>query len=351
MTVHVKDAGVWKVTTPYDKYTGVWTNPNEMWVKDAGIWKKVYQADVTPPAVPALTLALVDNRYVSVSVKANTVADTDLDRVRVLVGNGNYPANQYSSGFVNTPDVNYPNEPWSEYLYNVTGGHTVTSTYSKGYTPNPGATTQLPQGAYQWFGAWAKDFRGNWSAGNFQRIWIPARVGNPPAPGPKKLATQTFTADWSEVFLQTGELRWNSGVNLYMGLWDSWAGWQYSVIGFPHEKIVAALKNATVTKVELYMYAQKAYNKTFYGRFRYHSVSAPQATIGAIPRFGTFRQPVFTNAQGQWIDITADGTAGWKSGTTKGISFEPANASRGYSGLFDGHLQSHPPKLRITYEV
>jgi hypothetical protein len=350
MTVHVKDAGVWKPIQPFDKRNDAWTEPDQMWVKDGGIWKKVYQADNTPPAVPVLTLSVIDGRYVSVAIKANTVADTDLDRVRVLVGNGNYPANQFSSGFVNTPDDDYPNEPWSEYLYNVTGGHTVTTQYSKGYPPNPNATTQMSGGVYAYFGAWAKDFRGNWSAGNFQRIWLPDRT-TPSLPPTQTIKTATWTADWSEDFLQTGELRWNTGVNNYMGLWESFAGWQYTVVGFPHEKIVATLKNATVLKVEFYMYAQKAYNKTFNARYRYHSASAPQPTIGDIPRFGTFHQVAFTNAQGQWVDITSQGTAGWKAGTTRGISFEPANALRSYSGLFDGHKQLHPPKLRITYQV
>lgn len=350
MTIHVKDSGVWTPAQLDAKNSGAWAEASQGWVKDAGVWKKFYQQDITPPVVPTLTLDLVDNRYVNVNVKANTVADTDLDRVRVLVGNGNYPANQFSSGFVSVSDSTYPNEPWSEYLYNVTGGHTVTTQYTKEYPPNPGLSTQLPQGAYTYFGAWAKDFRGNWSAGSFQRIWVPART-IPSTPPPKVIKVATYTADWSEDFLQTGQLRWNTGVNNYMGLWEPFAGWQYTVVGFPHEKIVADLRNATVLKIEFYMYAQKAYNKTFNARYRYHSASAPQPTIGDIPRFGTFHQVAFTNAQGQWVDITSQGTAGWKAGTTRGISFEPANALRSYSGLFDGHKQSHPPKLRITYEV
>lgn len=44
MTLHVKDAGVWKeVTIPSVKDAGAWKEVQEGWVKDAGTWKMFYQ--------------------------------------------------------------------------------------------------------------------------------------------------------------------------------------------------------------------------------------------------------------------------------------------------------------------
>jgi hypothetical protein len=352
MGIYVKDSGVWKDSVPYPKDAGEWGEAEQGWIKDGGIWKQFYQADVTPPPVPQLTLELVEGRYIKVHMKAADVDPGDLDRVRVLVGNGAFPANQFSSGFVTTPDAVLFNEPWSEYIYYPSAGHhSPTTNYTKPYPPNPTASTALPGGAFQYFAAWSKDRRGNWSAGSFQKIWVGVRAPNDPTPV-KVIKTQTWNADWSQVFMQNGQLRWNNS-SIYMGLWDSFQGWQYGIIGFPHESIVAATKNATIKKVELYMHAQKAYNTQtgFIGRRRYHNASAPQPTIGAISRFGVFQAETWKAGDGKWIDLTPEGTAGWKAGTTRGISFEPANGDRSYSGIFDGNTQTNPPKLRITYEV
>lgn len=350
MSIYVKDAGVWTlVSTAHLKNSGIWTEPKQGWVKDAGIWKQFYQIDTTPPPVPQLTLAIANNRYINVSVKAANALVPDLSAVRVLVSNTAFPSNQFASGYVGTPDNTYPTEAWSEFKYNSSGSHVETSTVIKEYPPNPSTSTTLVGGGTYYFSAWSVDTRGNWSAGVFASQKMPDRTTPPTNPVPVIKQT-TWTADWSQTFNGDDTLRWNN-VNLTQGYWNSFNGNQESVIGFPHESVINTLKNATITKVEIYMYAQKAYSKTFLARNLFHSASAPQPTMATIPRFGTPTFEEFATAQGKWYDITSMGTAGWKSGQVKGLTFQPNTFDRHYSGIFDGHTQSHPPKLRVTYQV
>ena len=41
--MQVRDAGVWKNTTPHAKDGGVWKPVKEVWVRDTGVWKKTWQ--------------------------------------------------------------------------------------------------------------------------------------------------------------------------------------------------------------------------------------------------------------------------------------------------------------------
>jgi hypothetical protein len=355
MTIYTKDGGVWKAATPYLKKNGTWTEPTQVWTKDAGIWKLVYQADTTPPPVPTLTLAFIDNRYLNVSVKPATSAVADLDKVRVLVSNTGYPATPFSSGYVSEADVTYPNEPWSDFLFNATGAHSdTTATYMKEWPLNPGSTRALTGGATYYFSAFSVDKRGNWSAGAFAQFKAPDRTGGDPGtPIPVTTKVTEFPATFSGSYYGTDALRW-SGVYLYQGYWASADGAQESIVGFNSAAIVSALKTAkTITKVELYMYCRQAYNPStgMLLRYGFHDAAALPGSIATLNRFGVLQNNLFHSADGHWIDITSMSTSVWKSGIAKGMFFQPNTFDRHYSGLFDGHTQAHPPKLRITYTV
>lgn len=350
--IWTKDSGVWTlVPVQYVKNVNIWGEPQQAWVKDAGIWKQVYQTDTTPPAVPQLAaLEIVEGRYVKVKIKASNSFDPTLDIVRVLVSSTNYLPNQFSGGTVTTPDANWPAETWSDWKYNVTGGHLETDQDMKEYPPNPVNSTQITQGSKIYVSAWAKDKRGNWSTGVGVTATMPDRSA--PGTGTPSIKQKTWTASFSQTFNGDDTLRWN-GVFLYQGLWNAANGAQESIIGFPSTAIVQELKNSVVRKVEVFMYSRAAYNPAtgFLARYQFHSAASAQPTLGTVTRFGTFGFTTFHDWQGQWIDITALGTAGWKSGSVKGLTFQPNTFDRKYSGLFEGHTQTHPPQLRITYEV
>jgi hypothetical protein len=162
-----------------------------------------------------------------------------------------------------------------------------------------------------------------------------------------------FAPTFSGAYYGTDALKW-SGVYLYQGYWKAADGAQESIVGFNSAAIVQALKlSKTITKVELYMYCRQAYNNSTGCLLRYgfHDATALPGSIATLNRFGVLRNTLFHTAQGQWIDITAMSTAVWKNGAAKGMFFQPNTFDRGYSGLYDGHTQTHPPRLRITYTV
>jgi len=353
MTIHTKDGGTWKAATPYMKKNGTWTEPVQVWTKNAGIWKLSYQSDTTPPPVPSLTLTYVADRYLNVSVQASASDVPDLAKVRVLVSSSGFPATPNSSGFVTEADLTYPNETWSDLLYHQSsGGHGVTDTVVKEWPLNPGSTRALTGGATYYFSAFAQDQRGNWSAGNFKSFKAPDRTG-PYLPPPLTTKVSEFLPKFSGSYYGTDALRW-SGVYLYQGYWNAADGAQESLVGFDSTAIVNALKTSkTITKVELYMYCRQAYNNStgMLLRYGFHDATALPGSIATLNRFGVLQNNLFHTADGHWIDITSMSTAVWKNGTAKGMFFQPNTFDRHYSGLFDGHTQTHPPRLRITYTV
>lgn len=355
MTVYTKNAGVWKSATPYIKKNGVWTEATQVWTKDSGIWKLAYQADTTPPPVPSLTLTFIDNRYLNVSVQASTSDVPDLAKVRLLVSSSAFPATPFSSGFVSDVDLTYPGEAWSDLLYHQTsGGHAVTDTVVKEWPLNPGSTKALTGGATYYFSAFAVDQRGNWSAGNFKSFKAPDRTGGDPTTGtPIQTKVAEFLPKFSGSYYGTDALRW-SGVYLYQGYWATADGAQESIVGFDSAAIVNTLKaSKSITKVELYMYCRQAYNNTTGCLLRYgfHDATSLPGSIATLNRFGVLQNNRFHTADGHWIDITSMSTSVWKNGTAKGMFFQPNTFDRGWSGLYDGHTQTHPPRLRITYTV
>ena len=350
MTTYIKDAGVWKQAFPNVKNT-VWDEASQVWVKDSGIWKLAHQRDITPPAAPSVTLSLVSGRYVSVAVKASELAlsGADYDRTLVLINQGKgYPATPQSSGFVSTPDATYPFEPWSEWQFNRgSAAHpSVIATITKEWPPNPTASTQLPGGGYVYLGAWTRDFRGNWSSGVFKQVWVPPRPGEPTYTPTTK--TKTYNATWSQTFNGDTSVRF-SDANLTTGYWAEFNGVQHVVIGFP-TTIMSDLKNATVKKVELILYNKKFYNPTGSVRYRYHAFSGPVADSsgsGTGP-FNTVNN--WARGSMRVIDISGSGLTQWKTGAYRGVRLDPFNADRRYSGVFYGHAEAHPPRVRITYE-
>lgn len=359
MTVHVKDAGVWKNATPYVKNGGVWAEASQVWTRDSGLWKKCYQADIVPPTVPTLTVSVVESRYINVTIKPDTTPQADLDLVRVLVNEkGGYPPNQYASGYVTTPDNTYSFEPWSDFLYNQDSGlehPDTTLPITKEYPPNPTTSTALAGGKPVYIAAWAKDKKGNWSAGAFVTVNIPVRPTNPPIQIPTTHVT-TYDATYSSTYRGTdGALRW-SGHDLHQGYFDDNNGMEKFLTFFNYQQIMRDLNGATLVKAEFYLYNHFWYDPTVGGwvRWRYHSDVTPAGNINLASAIGNFNQngddePNWPQNASRWVDISTGNMNQWKSGVYKGMRFEPGGVNRIYTGSFDGHLQAHPPKLRFTY--
>ena len=189
--------GVWTLCQkPYVKRgaDGVWQVAQEAWVKRSGTWVNAYDADVTPPNPPELTLQIVEDfatikgqktlqsRWIKVGVRLpGTTNDDDAKLIRVLTNfAGKPPTTQFGGTYTTTPDDTYPKEPWSDYYYNDLGkggwGHNDTSAliYKQwGDGPNPTSGTIMKGDKDYFFTAWSLDNSGNWSVAVPATIHVP----------------------------------------------------------------------------------------------------------------------------------------------------------------------------------
>lgn len=178
--------------------------------------------------------------------------------------------------------------------------------------------------------------------------------GTNPAREGRKIVKE-FSASWARTYDESGAVAPAEG-GLRQGYRSSVYGNEKSAIGFS-AAVQAALADATViSKVEVYLYAN--YWTSYSGGtavIGYHNAPSDVPTtwgdvIGKL--VDQERSPRWARPGGRWVDITADGPTGWKTGSKKGILLGPGpSSSSTYYGVFDGPGGLRPPKLRITYRV
>lgn len=181
MTIWYKIDGAWvDVDKPWIKVAGVQRPAQEVFVKRSGVWTSAFEFDTTPSSPPELSLQIIDNRFIKVGTRLPGPTDADLKRIRILVSRDAMPSTQFGSGFVAGVDDTFPDEPWSEWYYNNTSpagaglSHGVTNEWDyKQYPLNPNSSTNLPGDKFYYFAAWSEDRNGNWSVGNFTKIFMP----------------------------------------------------------------------------------------------------------------------------------------------------------------------------------
>jgi len=178
MSIYFKANGNWiPVKRPYLKVNGVWKPALEALIKDAGAWEQSYEYDVTPSAIPELSLQIIDSRYIKVGARLPGAGhDSDLKRIRVLYLPDKSPTTPFGDGYRTAKDSKWDKENWSDWYFNGmnTESRSDSSVYTfKTWPADPGDKTNLPGGQYYYFAAWSEDMEGNWSAGVFHKIWMP----------------------------------------------------------------------------------------------------------------------------------------------------------------------------------
>lgn len=185
MTIHFKTSTGWGAANKvyYKTADGIWKPVKRVWRKTgASTWSVAHEYDEVPPNPPEVSLELRDNRFIRAGVRIPGAHVSDLKRIRLLVSRDNELTTQFGTGFISTADDSHPWEPWSEFFYNAQNpagagsgkNHPDSSEYVyKQYPVNPTENTDLPAGKSYYFGAWAQDQAGNWSAGTMTRIFKP----------------------------------------------------------------------------------------------------------------------------------------------------------------------------------
>lgn len=165
--------------------------------------------------------------------------------------------------------------------------------------------------------------------------------------------TRTFYAQWGATYNGSGN-QIGGGSNLTQGYYSGTNGNQKAACGFDSSNIMQALNNATITKVELYLYA----NHWFYNGgglfvlgFHGHTGGAPATWDGIENKFPDREHDMhFAKPGGRWVDITDWAPSGWATGDKTGILFGPGPTNDWtYYGAFNGPAQMNKPQLRITY--
>lgn len=115
------------------------------------------------------------------------------------------------------------------------------------------------------------------------------------------------------------------------------------------KSITTALSGATISKVEVYLYAEHwYYNSGGTARIGYYNGTSIPTTLSPSPYITSRDWP---KPGGRWVNITSSALkSALLAGTARGVTVGPGSSSSYlYYGRFRGHSETNPPKLRITY--
>jgi hypothetical protein len=230
---------------------------------------------------------------------------------------------------------------------NVTNG-TVQVQYYSGSWINSGAAVAVSAGA------WSRTGNTEAASRSWRAVYTPG-AGNLASTSASKTVVRkvlttfvkNYAPSWAASYQGDGDKRATD--ELHQGQFDSTNGNQRSLIGFP-ATIQSDLSGATVTKVELWLYAiHWGPDSGGTASIGYHILTSEPAThTGASAAEDEVRVAWSTKSGGKWCNITAMADD-WPS-TTHGVVVGPGpSTALEYYGYFRGPNQSSPPLLKITY--
>lgn len=183
-----------------------------------------------------------------------------------------------------------------------------------------------------------------------ETIRPPGGGSTPPPPAPTRRFVSTWKATdsgcWAGVSYRHGKLRQGIvgfGAGDYHGQAVFMGG---AVSGETGRTLADALAGAAVEKVEVWLYANHWYNNaggTAIIRCDGGSAISGSAIGGSAVTVGGWPKP-----GGRWVDITSIAPNGGR-GVRRVQVGKTGSSSRVYYGWFDGHQESSPPVLRVTY--
>lgn len=248
--------------------------------------------------------------------------------------------------------LNFRNGSGDEFTYQPQGRYTLPALGA-----DPGAASQI--------NFWVGESTGrlyvrgpNGVIASYNAIAVTDLTGTPVSPPPppkptnptKKTYTTTWNATWTESYQGDGNRRTNNNHLMY-GRYASDYGSQASQIGFNHAAIKTALTEATVSKVEIYLYNLWSYwNDGVDVYFGAHNNSSRPNTYSGQVKYRVSKAH-YGKPQAGWRTISNWFGESFKSGTIKGVLLDPRDGARSYygyaAGISDGGYT--PPRIRITY--
>ena len=158
---------------------------------------------------------------------------------------------------------------------------------------------------------------------------------------------RTYNATWGRTWRESGSVRTDIGPDLIQGrASSSGATNNYAMCGFPSQ-VYTDLQGATVSKIEVYLYASHWWNQAGTAVIGTHgNVSFPSS----FSYSGQFFSANWKRGEGRWVTLPREWYAGFKSGANRGITLGGnVGTSNVYYGKFYGYATSRGPKLRVSY--
>lgn len=164
--------------------------------------------------------------------------------------------------------------------------------------------------------------------------------------------TREWTATWTRSWSNGGQtVRYTNG-ELVQGYYnDGVNGDQVAAFGYNTADIRSALANATITTVQVYLYAHHWYwNSGGQVRLRTHNVDEtdtyPQVSA-------TISAPTMGKPEGRWVTLPTSVGDGFKNGTIRGFALDARDIARNLTnyGRFDGIGWGSPPRLRVLFRA
>lgn len=158
---------------------------------------------------------------------------------------------------------------------------------------------------------------------------------------------KTYNASWGRTWRESGNVRTDVGPDLVQGrAATSGATRNYAAIGFPAQ-VGGDLAGATVSKIEVYLYAHHWWGRSGTALIGVHDESSLPSTFtysGAHPVGGWKR------GEGKWVTLPTAWYPAFASGVNKGITLGGgATTAAAYYGKINGYGTPRGPKLRVTY--
>lgn len=182
-------------------------------------------------------------------------------------------------------------------------------------------------------------------------------VALPAVPAQPRSHLDVWTAAWSQTYRGNGAQRPEDALHVGApGSGDSYNGNQTALIGWPYATIVTALSGATITSVEIFLYATHCYwNGGSTMSVASQINTAAPGSLSGINTGAINNVHVKGSDQGgesdaaRWKRVSNQFGARLRDGTSRGVALIAPSTNPSYYSILGGVNAGPAPKIRIGY--